>query len=1098
MHAERDHLVTVAFPELRERVEQLGLEFFDVDLRWGVPTKDANGETANSWEYCRQWIDRVEPFFVCILGQRYGHIPKAQEIRDEADRRQYADLSITEMEIRHAVLSGRLNRRSFFYFRKTLAPESAPREIRDNFVEHEDKVEKLKRVIREGARPVCEYPCQWTGNGFTRLEEFGERVLGDLWSGVLRDERYVSKDVWRQVLGTAPDSDPRYTDESQLVPHELWEKIVALAKPKPKEPLEAEREQMETFAHARLRWFQGRTKELAQLTDFIHSSTADDPRLAVVAAAPGQGKSALLAKLHQQLSELSQEATRNTEPSSLSEPLCGQSLFLITHFVGATESSASAHSLVERLLGEFDRSGITWPVEMPVQGLEPKRDFNSLCLRLAQRLGDYAGKRRIVILLDALNQLSDGHDLQWLPLRLGPSVRVIISCVRDDAAKADSPEHRVLNELTSRQPAPLCVPLGPLAEHDVRTIVIAYLKEYCHELDREHLDQLCAITQARNPLYLIVMLNELRTLGGNELNVRVPQLIAELPARHPDTVSLFEWGLQKLENAFTAEAVSLWCLYLTLGRAGMTSHELADLLARKLGEDAAATALRIERGLRRYLQRRGPQLDFFHSQLREAAMQRYGGEANIAQGRCDIADYFEAQEPMNRRKAAEWPWQLQAASLWDRLERAVTDIPLFLILSEDPTKWELARYWQPLRALGRDMASAYIAAYEKQPSVAPAGYLLLRIGNFLMENGSPNAAVRVLRTALNTSESWLGPQDGQTISTLISLAYGLRAKGDYVSAEAFLRQVLETCYRVLGTENPYTFITLDHLAGVLADNGDYAQAESVFTQAVNGLEATRAPDDPHVLTTLNNFACFLMKKGDYSRAESLLRRALEKYIRKFGKDHPSTIISQNNLAIVLQKRGAYDEAEPLCRNTLERLTGALGPDHPDTLVSMNNLASILRQRGAYAEAEHLNRTALVKLKQVLGSEHPTTLNSMNTLATLLLSTGHSEKAEALLRQVLASRRDRVLGPDHPDTLNTMDWLASLVEAKGDCNEAQALYRQVLEGWLNVSKNTGRRLDLVSLAARNYATCLERAGMSRDDIRNHLKEVVRPFSIDYEL
>jgi hypothetical protein len=35
-----------------------------------VPAKDANGETANSWEYCRQWIDRVESFFVGILGQR--------------------------------------------------------------------------------------------------------------------------------------------------------------------------------------------------------------------------------------------------------------------------------------------------------------------------------------------------------------------------------------------------------------------------------------------------------------------------------------------------------------------------------------------------------------------------------------------------------------------------------------------------------------------------------------------------------------------------------------------------------------------------------------------------------------------------------------------------------------------------------------------------------------------------------------------------------------------------------------------------------------------------------------------------------------------
>jgi Domain of unknown function (DUF4062) len=47
MHAERDHLVTVVFAELRERVEQLRLELFDVDLRLRVPAKYANGESAD-------------------------------------------------------------------------------------------------------------------------------------------------------------------------------------------------------------------------------------------------------------------------------------------------------------------------------------------------------------------------------------------------------------------------------------------------------------------------------------------------------------------------------------------------------------------------------------------------------------------------------------------------------------------------------------------------------------------------------------------------------------------------------------------------------------------------------------------------------------------------------------------------------------------------------------------------------------------------------------------------------------------------------------------------------------------------------------------
>ena len=68
MHAERGHLVTVVLPELRARAEQLGLEFFNVELGRGVPARDLNGETANSWEYCRPLIDRVEPLFVCILG----------------------------------------------------------------------------------------------------------------------------------------------------------------------------------------------------------------------------------------------------------------------------------------------------------------------------------------------------------------------------------------------------------------------------------------------------------------------------------------------------------------------------------------------------------------------------------------------------------------------------------------------------------------------------------------------------------------------------------------------------------------------------------------------------------------------------------------------------------------------------------------------------------------------------------------------------------------------------------------------------------------------------------------------------------------------
>ena len=172
MHAERDHLVTVVFPELRERVERLGLEFYDVDLRWGVPETGIDGEKANSWAYCKRWIDRCKPFFVCMLGQRYGWVPPAGDILEE-DRQRFGGMSITEMEIRHAAFSEEHAERSLFYFRNTPVPEDASAEVRDRFVDSDDqdRLDTLKDEIRiHSERPVREYQCEWAGEGLSELD----------------------------------------------------------------------------------------------------------------------------------------------------------------------------------------------------------------------------------------------------------------------------------------------------------------------------------------------------------------------------------------------------------------------------------------------------------------------------------------------------------------------------------------------------------------------------------------------------------------------------------------------------------------------------------------------------------------------------------------------------------------------------------------------------------------------------------------------------------------------------------------------------------------------------------------------------------------
>jgi WD40 repeat protein len=647
MHAERDVLVTIVFPALRARLEALGLELFDVDLRWGVPETGVDGERANSWAYCRQWIDRVEPFFVCMLGQRYGWVPPQHEIVPGEDRLLYAEMSITEMEIRHAVL-GRLQRRSFFYFRDAEVPPDAPAPIYREFVDGVDeaRVAALKSAIRGTGRPVRLYEAAWTGTGFRGLDAFGEQVLADLWSGILRDDRFVSKDAWRGVLGRDPDSDPIYTDDSTPVPAEIADRIAREARPRPADPHDAETIAMRAFATTRRRWFTGRARQLQLLRAFVEDGTGER-RLCVVRGAPGAGKSALLAMLAAEL-----EAAGHA---------------VVSHFVGATEQSADPGAMLGRLLHELTRLGATPPTA------QEDHSYDALRRRLSSALEGHQGQRPVVLLIDAPNQLTGGHDLAWLPAKLGSGVRVVLSSPAVPLERSGRSDEWVAEALADRHPQPVWIDLPPLDGADVRQIVDAFLIEYCKQLDEPQKQILAAMDQARNPLYLLVFLHELRTLGGTDAHVEIRGIIEELADRYPDTAALFEWMLQRLE-VFGAEAARLWWTFLSLGRAGMSGRELSELLGRALGDDGARAALRIERSVRRYLQRRGEQWDVFHGQLREAVVARYGPDDSRPFHR-DLSQYFESRwAGRDRRALSELPHHFASAESWEQLERVLCDL----------------------------------------------------------------------------------------------------------------------------------------------------------------------------------------------------------------------------------------------------------------------------------------------------------------------------------------------------------------------------------------------------------------------------------------
>ncbi len=106
MQAERNELVKRIFPQLRKLCESRGVTWGEVDLRWGITDEQkAEGKVL---PICLEAIRRCRPYFIRLLGERYGWVP--EEVPPAVIKQEpwFAELrghSVTELEILHGVLS---------------------------------------------------------------------------------------------------------------------------------------------------------------------------------------------------------------------------------------------------------------------------------------------------------------------------------------------------------------------------------------------------------------------------------------------------------------------------------------------------------------------------------------------------------------------------------------------------------------------------------------------------------------------------------------------------------------------------------------------------------------------------------------------------------------------------------------------------------------------------------------------------------------------------------------------------------------------------------------------------------------------------------
>lgn len=600
MHAERDELVKHVFPQLRALCAERDASFVDIDLRWGVTKEDA--AEGRVLPICLAEIDASRPFFIGILGERYGWIPDAigeDLMVREPWLREHLSSSVTEMEIVHGVLNDRaMSRRAFFYLRDPAYLEAMPAALRQEMSESQPemvaKLENLKNRIRQSGLPVRE--------GFASPNQLGKLVYADLSAAI------------EEMLppGSAPD------------------------------PTTREREQHRGHAVELSRIHVGGERYFGDLDGYVFS----DAPLMVVVGESGLGKSALLATW-----SLRAEGLRASAILGEPDARAGwETVDTFVHFVGVGSHSISVADTLRRITQEL---ALRYEVLLDVVPEEGAlRETFARVLQLLPR------DRRIVIVIDAVNQMVGSTGIDWLPSDLPPNVRVVLSTIDIPPLEAPLPLGTVTLTVT------------PLSQQERLELTTKYLGRYSKSLGPEEIDRVANTVQCASPLFLVTMLDELRVLGRfEELDARIEEYLSADSV--PDLLDLV---LQRWEQDYEQESPGLVGRTMRLLWASRRGMHEADVL-KLLGDgdaplpQAVFAPFRLAAG--RSLTIRYGRVDFSHDYLRQAVERRYFTDrATCAETHARLADYFSQNDPDAERNT-DAVWHLMQAAEWECVQQAV-------------------------------------------------------------------------------------------------------------------------------------------------------------------------------------------------------------------------------------------------------------------------------------------------------------------------------------------------------------------------------------------------------------------------------------------
>ncbi|MCU1393424.1 MAG: hypothetical protein JWM34_1852 [Ilumatobacteraceae bacterium] len=930
MQEEREELVKQVFPLLRRLCESRGVAWSEVDLRWGV-TDEQKAEGA-VLPICLAEIDRSRPYFIGLLGQRYGWIPEAlpEGLADQLPWLAELDgTSVTEMEILHGVLNDpAAAEHAYFYTRDPAWVDARPAQDRLVLgeVESDDEVavlgvdaaaaaaaarrerlEELKARIRTAGLSTWQYPDP---------RQLGERVLADFTA--LVDRLFPEHDV--------PDAHAR-DDEAHRA-----------------------------YGHAQTLGQIERPAIQARLDAFANGV---EPPL-VLSGEAGSGVSSIVSAWL--------EGWRAAHPADT----------VVEHHVGATSDASEWTSLADRTIATLN-AGTNLATDAPADSAARRAALFAAIAAAGARPG------RTVIVVDGADLLTDvdgARSLTWLPSVVPPSVRVIVTTNRDDAADPTIVE-------AHRRGWPVAT-VPPLDEAERRALIRSFLGRYAKGLDEVHVVRLVGAPMTGNVLYLRTLLDELRQHGDHftlgdviERYLAAPTLDALLGL----VLARYERDFERDRPGLVRDAMrSLWA-----ARRGLTEPELLDIVGAPGRPETQAVWAPLSLAAEAGLVMGNGLLRFATEPHRRAAEQRYLATDDAQREAHAYLGAMFARSPLGPRVVEELPWQQLGAGDLDALFTTLSD-PTFTDAAYRQSHPDLRRLWRRLDESGRQVVDGYRAVIT-DPGADPE--VTWEVARLVTDAGHPTEAVALNRFLVDHYRQGRDDVSARRLpAALVNLGAALFGQGQLEAAEPVLQEAIN----LSRARNDVTVLRagLGDLALVRRDRGDLDGSLPLFAE--DEALCRRLGDTIGLQASLGNRAQVLRQRGDFAGALALMGEQ-EALCRSIG--------DSTGVARALAAQGAIladtgRPAEAVERFTAFRVVSEELGDLRSVAEASISEADLLRQIGRRDEAASRAAEAETLIRR-LGDE-PLLSRILDARARAAVEEGRWADADQLAAEAVLTAR----------------------------------------------------------------------------------------------